>query len=156
MREVFDTAIGRVSVEHSDGRIREVHLGVRGRAREPRSEIARDLWRYFSGEAVDFGRYEVDLSDCTEFQRNVYAALRRVPRGEVRTYGEIAREAGRPGAARAVGNAMARNPACIVIPCHRVVATDGLGGFTGGLGWKRKLLRLEGSLDSASRATGQR
>jgi methylated-DNA-[protein]-cysteine S-methyltransferase len=156
MHEIFDTAIGRVSVEHSEGGIKEIHLGARGTATEPRSAIAKDLRRYFAGDPVDFSRYEVDLSGFTDFQRKVYGALRSVPRGEVRTYGELAREAGRPGAARAVGNAMARNPACIVIPCHRVVGTGGLGGFTGGLAWKRKLLRLEGALESAERAKERR
>ena len=122
------------------------HLGTRSRGatERPATPVARDLARYFSGEAVDFDNYEVDLTGYTEFQRRVYEETRAIPPGEVRTYGEIAQAIGKPGASRAVGNALGRNPACIVIPCHRVVgANGGLGGFTSGLRWKRDLLRLE-------------
>src|SRR5213593_4116743 len=147
MTEVIQTALGRVGVDSSDGMVREVHLGVRGAGSKPTSPITRDLARYFSGEQVSFDQYSVDLSGFTEFQRKVYAATRAIPPGEVRTYGDIARQIGQRGASRAVGNALGKNPVCIVIPCHRVVAANGgLGGCTGGLEWKRKLLRLEGSL----------
>jgi len=145
MKEIFQTPIGSVAVQTDGGVVREVHLGARGRPQAVSTPVARDLARYFSGESVDFGRYDVDLSGYTEFERKVYAATRRIPPGEVRTYGDIARVIGKPGASRAVGNALGKNPACIVIPCHRVVASDGLGGFTGGLAWKRRLLHLEGS-----------
>ena len=146
MKEVIQTFLGVVSVRSDGGVVQEIHLGARGRAGSGDTPIARDLARYFAGAAVDFSPYDVDLSGSTEFERKVYAATRRIPPGEVRTYGDIARAIGRPGASRAVGNALGKNPACIVIPCHRVVASNGLGGFTGGLAWKRKLLRLEGSL----------
>ena len=146
MKEIFQTPIGSVAVQTDGGVVREVHLGARGRPQAVSTPVARDLARYFSGESVDFGGYDVDLSGYTEFEREVYAATRRIPPGEVRTYGDIARAIGKPGASRAVGNALGKNPACIVIPCHRVVASNGLGGFTGGLEWKKKLLRLEGSL----------
>ncbi len=146
MKEVLQTPIGSVAVQTDGSVVREVHLGTRGRPQAVRTPVARDLARYFSGESVDFGGYDVDLSGYTEFERKVYAATRRIPPGEVRTYGEIARAIGKPGASRAVGNALGKNPACIVIPCHRVVALNGLGGFTGGLAWKRRLLHLEGSL----------
>ena len=145
MKEIFQTPIGSVAVQTDGGVVREVNLGARGRPQAVSTPVARDLARYFSGESVDFGRYDVDLSGYTEFERRVYAATRRIPPGEVRTYGDIARVIGKPGASRAVGNALGKNPACIVIPCHRVVASDGLGGFTGGLAWKRRLLHLEGS-----------
>ncbi len=156
MAEVVDTAIGRVYVELSAGGIRGIHIGARGPASEARSPIAKDLRRYASGERVDFRGYDLDLSGCTEFERRVYRAARKIPAGEVRTYGEIARAIRQPGAARAVGNALGKNPVGIVIPCHRVVASDGIGGFTGGLEWKRKLLRLEGSLGSAENAKERR
>ena len=145
MKEIFQTPIGSVAVQTDGGVVREVNLGARGRPQAVSTPVARDLARYFSGESVDFGGYDVDLSGYTEFEREVYAATRRIPPGEVRTYGDIARAIGKPGASRAVGNALGKNPACIVIPCHRVVASDGLGGFTGGLAWKRRLLHLEGS-----------
>ena len=146
MKEIFQTPIGSVAVQTDGGVVREIHLGARGRPQAVSTPVARDLARYFSGESVDFGGYDVDLSGYTEFEREVYAATRRIPPGEVRTYGDIARAIGKPGASRAVGNALGKNPACIVIPCHRVVASNGLGGVTGGLEWKKKLLRPEGSL----------
>jgi len=86
----------------------------------------------------------------TEFQEAVWNALRGIPRGEVRTYGEVAAAVGRPGAARAVGQANHANPLPLVVPCHRVVASDGsLGGYAGRWneegGMKETLLRLEGA-----------
>ena len=86
--------------------------------------------------------------DCTPFQRKVYEALLKIPRGQVRTYAQVARMIGRPNAARAVGQALKRNRWAPEIPCHRVVASGGkLGGYSGpgGLAGKRKLLRREGA-----------
>ncbi|MFC2991203.1 methylated-DNA--[protein]-cysteine S-methyltransferase [Halomonas tibetensis] len=82
----------------------------------------------------------------SDFQRQVWAALLRIPWGETRTYGELARRLGREGAARAVGAANGANPLPLLIPCHRVVAASGLGGYSGGLALKRRLLEMEGSL----------
>lgn len=97
------------------------------------------------GEAVNFDDLPLDAHQGTDFRRRVWAATRAIPRGQTRTYGELAREVGSPGAARAVGQAMARNPWPIVVPCHRVVGSDGrLTGFGGGLEMKRHLLELEG------------
>lgn len=85
----------------------------------------------------------VDPAIGTVFQRRVWAELRRIPRGSVRTYGEVARRVGRPGGARAVGAACGANPCPVVTPCHRVVASAGLGGFGPGAPWKVRLLRAE-------------
>jgi methylated-DNA-[protein]-cysteine S-methyltransferase len=85
----------------------------------------------------------LDMSECTDFQRQIYAQVQAIPRGEKLTYGQVAERAGRPGAARAVGRAMATNPFAILVPCHRVVAKKGLGGFLWGTEMKEKLLRLE-------------
>jgi methylated-DNA-[protein]-cysteine S-methyltransferase len=103
------------------------------------------LQAYFDGEAVDF--YEpLDKSIGTEFQRRVWALTQAIPRGQTRTYGQIARQAGSPGAARAVGQSMARNPWPIVVPCHRVVGSDGsLTGFGGGVDMKHRMLAMEGA-----------
>jgi AraC family transcriptional regulator of adaptative response/methylated-DNA-[protein]-cysteine methyltransferase len=80
----------------------------------------------------------------TVFQRRVWEALRRIPRGETRTYGEIARQIGAPAAVRAVGSACGANPVALVVPCHRAVRTDGgLGGYAWGLGVKKRLLEIE-------------
>ena len=86
---------------------------------------------------------ELDMSECTDFQKLIYALVHEIPRGETRTYGQIAERAGHPGAARAVGRAMAANPFAILVPCHRVVAKTGLGGYLWGTEMKEKLLRLE-------------
>jgi O-6-methylguanine DNA methyltransferase len=86
-----------------------------------------------------------DLSGGTPFQQNVWRALQKIPRGKTRSYGEIARQIGKPKAVRAVGGACGANPIPIFIPCHRVLAANKkLGGYSGGLNWKRKLLAREG------------
>ncbi len=105
--------------------------------------VAR-LRRYFAGGDEDFADVEVDLSELTPFGRELARVLRAVPRGEVVTYGELAALAGRPGAARAAGTFCAQNRLAIFVPCHRVVAAGGLGGY-GSLGssYKRRLLALE-------------
>ena len=95
---------------------------------------------------MTFEDVELDLDDWTPFQRAVAQALRAVPRGEVVTYGELAALAGYPGAQRAAGSFCARNRFPIVVPCHRVVAAEGLGSFGSlGVGYKRRLLELEGA-----------
>jgi methylated-DNA-[protein]-cysteine S-methyltransferase len=89
----------------------------------------------------------VAFSGGTAFQRRVWEELRTIPRGSTVTYGELAARLGRPGAARAVGSAVARNPISIVVPCHRVVGSGGaLTGYAGGLDRKRMLLEREGAL----------
>lgn len=105
------------------------------------------LRAYFGGEPVSFDDVPLDTRGVgTEFQRRVWEATRAIPRGETRTYGQLAREIGSPGAARAVGQALARNPWPIIVPCHRVVGHDGrLTGFGGGLKMKQRLLRMEGA-----------
>ncbi len=109
-----------------------------------RQVSSRGCARYFSGTAEDFSDVELDLSDLTPFGRELAQTLRAVPRGEVVTYGELAALAGRPGAARAAGTFCAQNRLAVFVPCHRVVAAAGLGGY-GSLGssYKRRLLALE-------------
>jgi O-6-methylguanine DNA methyltransferase len=81
----------------------------------------------------------------TEFQKSVWKALRKIPAGRTKSYGEIAQAIGRPKAVRAVGGACGANPVPVLVPCHRVLAANKkLGGFSGGLNWKRKLLAREG------------
>jgi len=99
---------------------------------------------YFRGKPVDFTD-RLDLSAGTEFQKKVWSSCRDIPYGQTRSYGWIAARIGQPGASRAVGNALGKNPIPIIIPCHRVLAADGgIGGFSGGLPAKRNLLKLEG------------
>jgi len=87
----------------------------------------------------------LDLSAGTDFQRAVWAAMRKIRAGQTRSYGEIARDIGNPKAVRAVGGACGANPIPVLVPCHRVLAANQkLGGFSGGLDWKRRLLAREG------------
>ena len=102
------------------------------------------FYDYFAGKRVLFGE-PLDLSAATPFQRLVWLKAKNITYGESRSYAWLASEVGKPGAARAVGQALGRNPLPIVIPCHRVLAANGfLGGFSGGMDLKRRLLRLEG------------
>jgi methylated-DNA-[protein]-cysteine S-methyltransferase len=107
--------------------------------------LVERLLAYFCGERVWFDDVELDLEWATSFQRAVAQALRRVPYGEVVTYGELAALAGHPNAQRAAGTFCAGNRFPILVPCHRVVAAGGLGSY-GSLGteYKRRLLALEG------------
>jgi O-6-methylguanine DNA methyltransferase len=106
---------------------------------------ARELEEYFAGQRREFS-FPLDLRG-TEFQLACWRALLQIPYGETRTYADIARAVGKPTGFRAVGMANNRNPLAIVVPCHRVIASDGtLCGYGGGLDVKRKLLELEGAL----------
>ncbi len=108
-------------------------------------DFAAALQRYFAGEPVAFD-VSLALDDATPFEREIWQACRQVPYGMTVTYAELAARAGHPNAARAVGAAMARNRCPLVIPCHRVLRSDGaLGGFSGpgGVSLKRELLDLE-------------
>jgi methylated-DNA-[protein]-cysteine S-methyltransferase len=105
--------------------------------------VRRELDEYFEGRRRDFD-LPLDLRSRTGFSRDILERLARVPYGEVTTYGTLAKEAGKPQAARAVGTVMNRNPIPIVLPCHRVVGSTGsLVGYGGGLDRKRLLLDLE-------------
>jgi methylated-DNA-[protein]-cysteine S-methyltransferase len=123
--------------------------GVRssGKTREKASQICAStiklLQRYFSGGRVSFDLL-LDLGYYTSFQQAVWKAAAEVPYGETRSYGWIAKRIKRPKAVRAVGQALGANPVPIVVPCHRVISASGkIGGFSGGLGMKKKLLELE-------------
>lgn len=110
------------------------------------SEAQVQLLDYLAGKRQTFD-VPLDLSRGTTFQRQVWRTLLRVPYGKLRSYQWVASRVGGRQYARAVGNAVGANPLPIVVPCHRIVAQDAtLGGFSGGLPTKRKLLRLEGTL----------
>ena len=110
---------------------------------DPPHVLARRLIAFFAGQGDDFADVELDVEDG--FYGECARVLRGVPRGEVVTYGELAALAGRPGAARAAGTYCARNRLGVFVPCHRVVASNGIGSF-GDLGvqYKRRMLALEG------------
>ena len=116
-----------------------------GGVAEGAHRLAERFAAYFAGEAESFDDIEVRDDELTPLGRELQRVLRRVPRGEVVTYGELAALAGRPGAARAAGTFCAHNRLAIVVPCHRVVGAGGLGGYGSlGLDYKRRLLALEG------------
>lgn len=160
--ELTSTPVGPISVALSEAGLVAVEFGEAGpeflehlqrshRAEAVRSPdragpVLRQLAEYFAGKRGSFN-VPVDLSHSTGFQQQVLQAAARVPRGGLATYAEIARHIGKPRASRAVGQALARNPVPIVIPCHRVVAADGsLTGYSGrgGIRTKARLLVLEG------------
>ena len=106
-------------------------------------QAEQELREYFAGRRRTF-TVKLDL-EGTEFQRKAWQAMRKIPFGETISYGEQARKVGKPKAYRAVGSANGKNPIPIIVPCHRVLASDGsLGGYSLGLSMKRRLLALEG------------
>lgn len=111
----------------------------------PLRECAAQLAEYFAGER---GRFDLPLAPRgTPFQRRVWREIAAIPYGATLSYAELARRTGAPGSARAAGAATGRNPLAIVVPCHRVVASDGsLTGYAGGLARKKRLLALEGAI----------
>ena len=162
---LFDTALGRCALVWRGGLVVGAALpeesdekARRSLARrfpgaveaEPPSFAAEAIERIASllaGGKTDLGDIRLD-PEGSAFERNVWQAARRIPCGEVRSYGDIAREIGAPGAAQAVGLALGRNPVPIVIPCHRVLAADGRsGGFSapGGVATKFRILEIEGA-----------
>jgi len=143
------TPVGPVTIEATDRGVVGVAFGERGPARAGVGALARGhldaaqaaLLAYFRGEPPLLPSLDLRGSD---FQRAVWRELVRIPWGETRTYGQVAAALGRPGAARAVGAANARNPVAVLVPCHRVVAAEGrLGGYAAGLEGKRWLLAHE-------------
>lgn len=109
------------------------------------ADLVERLKAYFSGHKAVFDA-ELDLSGATTFQREVWETTRLIPYGETRSYLWVAKKIKRPRAVRAVGQALGSNPLPIIVPCHRVVASNGtLGGFSGGVEMKRRLLHLEGT-----------
>jgi len=157
---VFGTLQGWMGVLASEAGLRRCTL-PRYSAEDAAKELGSDTTRaslsqgpfedliarfktYFQAERVEFPDW-LDLSRATDFQRQVWEVARTIPWGESRSYQWLASHIGKPRAARAVGQALGQNPLPLIIPCHRVLTTDGkLGGFTGGLDMKRLLLKTEG------------
>jgi methylated-DNA-[protein]-cysteine S-methyltransferase len=139
-------------VESNYGPVMEEDLEDEGYAVEVdetrTADVRKELSEYANGDRMTF---DVPLAlSGSEWQKAVWAELTRIPFGETRSYGEVADALGRPGAARAVGSANARNVLPVVVPCHRVIAADGtLGGFNGGLHLKERLLEHETSVLAA-------
>lgn len=110
--------------------------------------LAHRLRNYFAGHRVNFPD-QLDLSGATPFQRQVWTVTRLIPHGKTRSYAWIAEQIDKPGAARAVGQALGSNRLPIIIPCHRVLTSNSqLGGYSGGVEWKGFLLNLEATTSS--------
>ncbi len=159
--DIFDSSIGTILVASTglglclvlinrDGRagaLEELRLFCSGktvRDKDRHDKIKADIRRYLGGARVKF-RVELDISIGTEFQRLVWRELLNIPYGETRSYKQVAENVGCPRASRAVGQANGRNPIPIIIPCHRVINSNGsLGGYSGGIDVKKRLLVIEG------------
>jgi len=166
---LFDTALGRCGIAWGARGIVGVQLPEAAGAERARllrrfpdavetapppsvQRAAAGIAALLRGESPDLGKIELDMSTVAEFDRCVLEATRRIPRGATRTYGEIAGEVGDPGAARAVGQALGRNPFPVIVPCHRVLAAAGRpGGFSahGGVTTKLRMLAIEGAPGNA-------
>jgi O-6-methylguanine DNA methyltransferase len=163
---LFDTAIGRCGIAWGERGIAGVQLPEAGEAETracmlyrfpaageaaPPGKVRQAIERMASllrGEASDLSSVALDMDGVPEFHRRVYEAARAIPPGNTLSYGDIAKRVGAPGAARAVGQALGRNPFPIVVPCHRVLAAGGkIGGFSarGGVATKRRMLSIEGA-----------
>ncbi|MFF7450361.1 MULTISPECIES: methylated-DNA--[protein]-cysteine S-methyltransferase [unclassified Streptomyces] len=149
---VIDSPYGPLTLVATDGALSGLYMTEQrhrppeenfgARDDRPFGEAVDQLTAYFEGELKEF-TLELHLGG-TPFQREVWQQLRRIPYGETRSYGDLAAALGRPGASRAVGLANGKNPIGIIVPCHRVVGSDGsLTGYGGGLERKQRLLDLE-------------
>jgi methylated-DNA-[protein]-cysteine S-methyltransferase len=167
---LFDTAIGRCAIawgahgvagvqlpeaNESKTRARVLKRFPRAKEAAPPSEVARagdSIIALLRGEPGDLSSVLLDMDLVPRFHRRVYEAARSIPRGVTMTYGALAARIGAAGSARAVGQALARNPFAIIVPCHRVVAAGGrIGGFSanGGIATKSRLLAIEGRVQGA-------
>jgi len=155
-------SIVRVVLPRADiptaGRIRADHPGAVERSHTDLEETCEDMAAFLGGARVDFSMKCVEIGRCRGFQRRVLLETMRIPRGRVTSYGALAEAIRAPGAARAVGSALARNPFPLIIPCHRVVKSDGYAGqFGGGREMKKALLRMEGvEIDNRGKIVSQR
>ncbi len=141
----FVSNVGEITVTSDENYIKAVHFGrseYETKLTPLISEAVNQLREYFKGDRKIF---TVPLKpDGTDFQQKVWKALTEIPYGQTTSYGEIAEKIGKPGGARAVGNANNKNPIAIIIPCHRVIGANGsLTGYAAGLNIKKQLLSLE-------------
>lgn len=157
--QTFDSPIGPLTVAERAGRVCLLHFGADGpavdglferwypgesRVRQPLPSVGTVLRRYFAGQLDVLDTLAVELHG-TPFQKQVWQALRKIPCGTTISYADLARRIGNPSAVRAVGTANGANPVAVIVPCHRVIGSDGsLTGYGGGLDRKRWLLAHEG------------
>lgn len=157
---IFETKLGWMGIASRGVGVSHVLLPSKSRAKiekemdeitkgeyEPsRSLLAleSDMIRAMNGRFVDLSKYPLDFTFSTPFQKSIWFALKDIPYGRTVTYKELAEKIGKPKSSQAVGNALAKNPLPILLPCHRVLSESGLGGYKGGPTLKKKLLKMEG------------
>jgi methylated-DNA-[protein]-cysteine S-methyltransferase len=157
--DAIDSPIGVLTIAERAGRVCLLHFGPdspeihvmfgrwypgEGRSWQPLPQLASALTRYFEGEIGALDTISIELNG-TPFQKNVWQALRRIPAGTTISYAELAKRIGEPTAVRAVGTANGANPVAVIVPCHRVIGSNGrLTGYGGGLDRKQWLLEHEG------------
>ncbi|NYI07673.1 methylated-DNA--[protein]-cysteine S-methyltransferase [Allostreptomyces psammosilenae] len=161
---VIDSPVGPLTLVATDGVLSALYMTDQRHRPEQETfgtpddeafgEVIRQLGEYFAGERTTF---DLPLAlHGTEFQRRVWAGLQEIPYGETISYGELADRIGRPGASRAVGLANGKNPVGIIVPCHRVIGSNGsLTGYGGGLDRKRHLLDFERGVRGPRTSTGE-
>jgi len=142
------TSRGICSLTLHDGPARRANAGQEGEVPDWVRDVAVRVQAHLAGTLQDFSQVPLDIEQVTPFYRAVYEASRKIPSGKTVTYGELAKVVGRPAAARAVGQALSRNPILLIVPCHRIVGSTGNAvGFSapGGVQTKARMLALEGA-----------
>jgi methylated-DNA-[protein]-cysteine S-methyltransferase len=145
--DTFKSPIGMLYMVFSGGYLTAVSFkkpaGIQYRAGSAPDGLIRQLREYFGGSGVVFNQ-KIRFLRGTDFEKRVWTTLREIPYGETRTYKWLAERIGMPKATRAVGRALSKNPIPIILPCHRVIESDGsIGGYSSGVDIKRRLLELE-------------
>ena len=144
--DTFESPVGRLYLEFTRKNLTGIHF--QKPARVPRKGHAsllfiKELRDYFEKGREEFTQ-RISLETGTEFDKKVWLALKEIPYGETRTYKWLAKKIGKPNASRAVGQSLSRNPIPVLLPCHRIIESDGsLGGYSGGVNIKRRLLEIE-------------
>jgi methylated-DNA-[protein]-cysteine S-methyltransferase len=144
--DTFESPVGRLYLEFTGKDLTGIHfqkpaeIPRKGHAPSP---LTKELREYFEKGREEFTQ-RISLTTSTEFDRKVWLALKEIPYGETRTYKWLAEKIGKPNAFRAVGQSLSRNPIPVLLPCHRIIESDGsLGGYSGGVDIKRRLLEIE-------------
>jgi len=145
--DTVDSPVGRLYMVFSRNKLVGISFHcpdeIQLRHTSPTALVKKELTEYFRNERKEFS-CSIEFLEGTVFERKVWNTLKEIPYGETRSYKWLAERLGRPKAARAVGNALGKNPIPIIVPCHRIVESGGgLGGYTGGVDVKRRLLGIE-------------
>jgi methylated-DNA-[protein]-cysteine S-methyltransferase len=145
--DIFDSPLGRLYLIFSGGSLSGISFkkpsGIPFKKGTAPEDFVKELTSYFKGSISEFSQ-KIKFPSGTEFEKKVWTILKEIPFGETRTYKWVAEKIGKPSATRAVGQALSKNPIPIVIPCHRVIESDGsIGGYSSGVDRKRRLLEME-------------